>query len=126
KGDKVTTTTEVLLELPFNEHLTSIMDDMKQDEPVKDMLRNVISDEFRVSFKTHYWGLHCNSTDGEVVCPAWMVPPSEVAHPTLVLGQDDAVNMFKEIKFKGVPILYSTTFLKFNDEEETPVVVKRI
>lgn len=75
-----------------------------------------------------FWlsGLHCNSTDGEVVCPAWMVPPSEVAHPTLVLGQDDAVNMFKEIKFKGVPILYSTTFLKFNDEEETPVVVKRI
>lgn len=62
KGDKVTTTTEVLLELPFNEHLTSIMDDMKQDEPVKDMLRNVISDEFRVSFKTHYWGEVCHWT----------------------------------------------------------------
>ena len=67
KGEKVITTTEVLVELELNEYLNSLLPDMKQDEPVKATLQKVMSDKFREEFKTHFWGEVCYSTAIDVL-----------------------------------------------------------
>lgn len=74
-----------------------------------------------------FWlsGIHCNAADGEVVCPAWMVPPTEIANPTMIFCQDEKEN-YSRINFDGRTILYAKSFLKFNPEPDTPVVLKRI
>lgn len=59
KGNKVVTTTEVLLELDSNDYIMSIIDAMQPDEPVRELLANVVSEDFLANFKTHFWGDVC-------------------------------------------------------------------
>lgn len=63
KGDKVVSTTEVLLELPLSIYISSMMDEMKQDEPVKDLLHKVLGEDAIKEFKTHFWGEVCTWTE---------------------------------------------------------------
>lgn len=74
-----------------------------------------------------FWlsGQQYHSADGEIVCPAWMVPPTDVEQPTLIVGQDEP-SKFTAFEFGGYKMFYQKTFLKFNDDPNTPVVVKKL
>ena len=74
-----------------------------------------------------FWlsGAQYHLADGELVCPAWMIPPTDVAYPTLVLGHtkpDEA----SEFIFEGHRVWFAKHYLQFNQHEDTPVVVKKI
>ena len=59
KGDKIVTNTEVLLELETNDHIAKLLGGMKENDPMKESLVNVIPKELLTSFKTHFWGDVC-------------------------------------------------------------------
>lgn len=59
KGNKILTSTDVLLELESTEYILNMIGDMKENEPVKEFLENVMTQEFREKFRTHFWGDVC-------------------------------------------------------------------
>ena len=60
KGDKVLTSTDVLLLLEQDlGYVAELVYKLKPDEPVRELLSSVTSADFRAKFKTHYWGDVC-------------------------------------------------------------------
>lgn len=76
-----------------------------------------------------FWlsGQNLHSTEGEVVCPAWMIPPTEIELPTMVFCSDEREEDYSLFKLdNGHTIRFAKSYLKFNQHEQTPVVVKKI
>ena len=74
-----------------------------------------------------FWmsGMHHRQIEAELPCPAWMVPPTEVEIPTLVLGSDDESSQ-ETFDFEGHKLSFKKIYLQFNPHEETPVIVKKM
>ena len=68
-----------------------------------------------------FLGAGCTALEGEMVCPAWMVPPTEAEIPLLLLGSQDV-----EMTFNAKKLTYSLKHLAFNQDPKTPMIVKMI
>ena len=74
-----------------------------------------------------FWlaGEKYRNIEGELVCPAWMVPPTDIQLPTMVLGEDDE-DKYETLSFAGFDVQYGKSFLMFNQNPDTPVIIKKI
>lgn len=60
-----------------------------------------------------------SSLESELVCPAWLVPPTDHERPLLVVSSDQ-----REMEFEGRKVKFSVKKLTFNSAEDTPMIVK--
>ena len=74
-----------------------------------------------------FWlsGEKFHNIEGELVCPAWMIPPTEIQIPTMVLGEDPEAT-YETMSFRGFDVRYGKSFLMFNQNPDTPVIIKKI
>ena len=57
KGEKVTTTVEILYDLDLSQaYVKTLFDKLKPNEPLKEKLFNVVGQEERDDFKMYFWG----------------------------------------------------------------------
>lgn len=53
-----------------------------------------------------------------------MFPPTDIDFPTLVLGVDEQAEE-TTVEFDGHVLTFAKMYLKFNDHEDTPVILKK-
>ena len=70
-------------------------------------------------------GATVSKLDSQVVCPAWMIPPTDLASPILVVKTHVA-----SMAFKGKNLVYDIKYLSMPHTEDearsTPVLIKVI
>lgn len=96
---------------------------MRQHQPPAGVPLELTEDPAPLTF----WmsGMKHHSIDSDLPCPAWMVPPTEIDIPTLVLRheQGDSGEVFG---FEGHQLHFKKIYLSFNTHADTPVIVKKI
>ena len=68
-------------------------------------------------------GSGMDNLDAEAVCPAWMIPPTDLKRPTMVVREAD-----HEMEYRGLKLRYKLHYLGLSEDEAdlTPVLVKVI